>query len=179
MSALPLWMNQHCYHGRLFIRGVGSWSKDSCFPSPSLPSHAIIQQEGLHQMQSPLVLYFSREPNKWLWFMTLPVWGYSDTVIENEQRQLLHRESRGKGERGRKLPLKNTSKKKCVPKWNCSHVVSMYFPSDGWWDVNHLWNQTGPVQAPVPTGACCFWLARSLVSWRTTSTSWGVWGTGN
>lgn len=58
--------------------------------------------------------------------------------------------------------LKNTSKEKCVPTWNYSHVVSMYFPSDGWWDVNHLWNQTGPVQAPVPTGTSCFWLARSL-----------------
>lgn len=44
-----------------------------------------------------------------------PSLGYSVTVIENEQRQLLHRESRGKGERGRKLPLKNTSKEKCVP----------------------------------------------------------------
>lgn len=103
-----------------------------------------------------------------------PSLGYSVTVIENEQRQLLYRESRGKGECGRKLPLKNTSKKKCVPKWNCSHVVSMYFPLDcWWWDVNHLWNQTDPVQAPVPTGASCFRLARSLVSWRTTSTSWG------
>lgn len=44
-----------------------------------------------------------------------PSLGYSVTVIENEQRQLLHRESRGKGERGRKLPPEKHIKGKVHP----------------------------------------------------------------